>query len=251
MSRTSVTITTRDGRCETSVFRPDGQSGPWPAVLFYMDGLGIRPALFEMGERIAAHGYYVLLPDLFYRIGPYDAPDPKKLFSDPELRNAWFGKLTAAIDHDRARADTRAFLDFLAQEKDVVQPAVGTTGYCMGGGYALAAAGHYPDRIVAAASYHGGRLATDAPESPHRLAPKMKARVYVAGAVEDASFPDEMKARLEAALTEAGVEHTIETYEGARHGWTMSDFPVYDQAAAERHYETLFALLDATLKRRS
>jgi carboxymethylenebutenolidase len=111
----------------------------------------------------------------------------------------------------------------------------------------LTAAGTFPDRIVAAASFHGGRLATDAPDSPHLLAPKMKSRVYVAGAIEDSSFPDEMKARLEDALTQAGVDHKIETYP-ARHGWVFRDTPVYDAAASERHYTSMFAFLDAMLK---
>jgi carboxymethylenebutenolidase len=109
----------------------------------------------------------------------------------------------------------------------------------------LTAAGTFPERVAAAASYHGGRLATDAPESPHRLAPRMQARVYVAGAVEDQTFTDEMKQRLERALSEAGVEHTIETYP-ARHGFVLSDTLAYDPAAAERHWRTLPALLDAT-----
>ena len=110
----------------------------------------------------------------------------------------------------------------------------------------LTAAGTFPDRIVAAASYHGGGLASDAPDSPHLLAPKIKARVYVAGAIEDQSFPDAMKARLDAALTKAGVDHTIETYQ-AKHGWVFRDTPVYDAAAAERHWQTMLALFSAKL----
>ena len=124
--------------------------------------------------------------------------------------------------------------------------AIGTTGYCMGGLMSLTAAGTYPDRIVAAASYHGGRLATDAPDSPHLLAPRIKARVYVAGAIEDQSFPDDMKARLEAALTDAGIDHKIETYQ-AKHGWVFRDTPVYDATAAERHWQTMLALFQAKL----
>jgi carboxymethylenebutenolidase len=143
-------------------------------------------------------------------------------------------------------SDTRAFLDYLAEQSDVKPGGIGSTGYCMGGLMSLTAAGTYPDRIVAAASYHGGRLATDAPDSPHLLAPKMKARVYVGGAMEDQSFPDDMKQRLVHALTEGGVEHTIETYE-AKHGWVFRDTPVYDAVAAERHWHTLLALFDAEL----
>jgi carboxymethylenebutenolidase len=117
----------------------------------------------------------------------------------------------------------------------------------MGGLMSLTAAGTYPERILATASYHGGRLATDAPDSPHLLAPKIRSRVYIAGAIEDQSFPDAMKERLEQALTSAGVNHRIETYQ-ARHGWVFRDTPVYDAAASERHWQSMLALFDATLK---
>jgi carboxymethylenebutenolidase len=247
MSRSTVAIETLDGRCEAHVFRPEDGCAPWPAVLFFMDGIGIRPALFAMGERLAKSGYYVLLPDLFYRAGPYTAPDPAKLFGDPELRQMWLTKFMASAAVPNVRRDTGAFLDFLAKQPEVRPGPIGTTGYCMGGAFSLVAAGAYPDRVAAAASYHGGRLATDAPESPHQLAPQMKARVYVGGAIEDPSFPDDMKKRLDDALTQAGVEHTVETYP-ARHGWVPSDTPVHDPAAAERHWVTLLALLDSTLK---
>lgn len=144
-------------------------------------------------------------------------------------------------------SDTRAFLDCLAARPDVRPGGIGTTGYCMGGLMSLTAAGTYPDRIAATASFHGGRLATDAADSPHLLAHNIKSRVYVAGAIDDASFPDEMKARLEEALTKAGVDHRIETYP-AKHGWVFRDTPTHDPAAAARHWESLVALFDATLK---
>src|SRR4051794_15233169 len=110
MSRTTVTIATAEGRCEASTFRPDSGDGPWPAVLVFMDGIGIRPALFEIGERIAQRGYFVLLPDLYYRSGPYVAPDPKKVFGDPEARSAWFARTMALLSHEKVRSDARAFL---------------------------------------------------------------------------------------------------------------------------------------------
>ena len=243
----TIEITTKDGVCPSYVHRPDG-AGPWPAVLVYMDGVGIRPAMLEVGERLAESGYFALTPDLFYRSGPYAPMDPKTIFSDPEQRKVLLEKYFAFATPGNLMSDTRAFLDYLASQPDVRAGAIGTTGYCMGGSMALRAAGTYPDRVAAAASYHGSRLATDAPDSPHLLAPKMRARVYVGGAIEDASFPDDMKARLEDALTKAGVEHTIETYP-AKHGWVLTDTPSYDIAAAERHWETLLALLEATLKK--
>jgi carboxymethylenebutenolidase len=240
-----IEIATRDGSCPAYVFRPGTSTGPWPAVLVFMDGVGIRPAMLELGERLSTHGYYVLLPDLFYRSGPYEPMDPRTLFTDPEQRaklREKFGSATSA----NIMSDTRAFLDTLAAQPDVRGGGIGTTGYCMGGLMSLSAAGTYPDRIVAAASYHGARLATDAPDSPHLLAPRIKARVYVAGAIEDASFPDDMKATLEDALTKAGVDHKIETYP-AKHGWVFRDMPVYDPACAERHWQTLLELLRGAL----
>lgn len=238
-----IEIVTRDGRCPSYVFRPEGPGkGPWPAVLVFMDGIGIRPAMLEVGERLATYGYLVLLPDLFYRSGPYAPMNAKTVFTDPEQRKVLMERFMSKATLPALMSDTQAFLEFLASERAVRPGGVATTGYCMGGAASLSAAGTYPDRIVAAASYHGGRLASDAPESPHRLAPRIKARVYVAGAMDDASFPDDMKARLEEALTAAGVDHVIETYP-ARHGFVLRDTPAFDPAAEERHWRTLTELL--------
>ncbi|HEY8079323.1 MAG TPA: dienelactone hydrolase family protein [Labilithrix sp.] len=241
-----ITIATSDGSCPSYVFRPSGV-GPWPAVLVFMDGLGIRPTMLEFGDRLAAHGYLVLLPDLFYRSGAYEPMDAKKIFSgDPEARKPLMAMFALATQENVMR-DTTAFLAWLDDQKDVKKGGIGTTGYCMGGKMSVCAAGTHPDRIVATAAYHAGGLATDAPDSPHLLAPKITARVYVAGATDDQHFPDEMKARFDEALTKAGVDHVVETYP-AKHGWTMRDTPVFDAAQAERHWKTLFALLDAKLK---
>jgi carboxymethylenebutenolidase len=235
-------ITTRDGRCPSYVWRPPGR-GAWPAVLVYMDGIGIRPAMLEVGERLATHGYFVLLPDLFYRSGRYAPMNARTVFTDPSERKILMEKYLSLVTPANVMADSGAFLAWLASQSDVRRGPIGTTGYCRGGLMSLTAAGTYPDRVAVAASYHGGNLATDAPDSPHRLAPRIRARVYVAGAIEDASFTDEMKARLEQALTDAGVDHLIESYP-AKHGFVLRDTPSYDPAAAERHWETLLALLD-------
>ena len=243
---TTLDITTRDGVCPSHVFRPSG-AGPWPAVLVFMDGVGIRPAMLAVGEQLAKEGYFVLLPDLFYRSGPYAPMNPATVFADPEQKKVLFEKYFALATQANVMRDVETFFEFLAAQKDVRPGPIGTTGYCLGGLMSLTAAGTYPERIAAAASYHGGRLATDAPDSPHLLAPNMKAKVYVAGAIEDASFPDEMKARLERALADAKVEHTVETYQ-AKHGWVLADTPAYDESAAARHWATLLALFDSTLK---
>ena len=143
--------------------------------------------------------------------------------------------------------DAAAFIEFLSGRPDVAGDRFGVTGYCMGGNIALTVAGAFPGRFAAVASFHGGNLATESELSPHRLAPRIKGRVYVAGADQDKSYPPEMADRLEKALSDAGTDHRCEIYPGALHGWTMADFPVYDEAAAERHYTELFALLDRTV----
>ncbi len=241
-----IDIPTRDGICPGHLFRPEGR-GPWPAVLVYMDGIGIRPAMLAVGERLAANGYLALLPDLFYRSGPYAPKNARTVFVDPEQRKEHTEKFMSLMTPANVMSDTRYVLDYLAARPDVQPGGVATTGYCRGGMMSLTAAGPYPDRIVACASYHGSRLASDEPDSPHRLAPRIKARVYIGGASEDPTFPDDMKQRLEAALTEAGVDHQIETYP-AKHGWVLGDTLAYNPEAAERHWQTLLALLGRTFK---
>jgi len=245
MSPSSVTIETDDGVCPASLFTP--KEGARPAVIVFMDAPGIRPTLLEMAERLASHGYSVLLPDLFYRAGPYQPVHPATLLSDPEQR-AQFAKFYSSTSLAKARADTAAFLAFLDAQPAVKGAKVGCVGYCMGGGMALTAAGAYPDRVAAAASFHGGRLATDHAESPHLLAPKMRGHIYVACAENDASFPDDQRILLEKSLVDAGVRHVIETYAGARHGFAVPDNPSYDQPAAERHWTSLLQLFRETLE---
>lgn len=247
MSRTEVSIPTPDGNARAFVFTPEGR-GPWPAVIFFMDAPAIRPALFGMSQRLADHGYYVLLPDMFWRAGPYEPIDIAKAFKDEAARREVFGRLMGSTNPEKQMSDTGAFLDFLAKQPEVAGDKVGMTGYCMGGGIALRAAGTFPDRIAAAACFHGGRLATDAPDSPHLLAPKIRARILVAGADEDAGFPPEQAETLKAALDAAGVDNAVTIYAGARHGYAPPDMPVYNEAASERHWRELLALLDGTLK---
>ncbi len=241
-----IEIETRDGLCPAYVYRPEG-TGPWPAVLMLMDGPGMRPAMLELGERLSGHGYVVLIPDYFYRSGAYAPIDAKVVWTNTDLRNAHREKFMEPATPELILSDTAAFLDYFARRDDVRPGPVGVVGYCMGGRLALIAAGTYPERISVVASYHGGGLANDASSSPHLLAPRMKAKTYVGGATDDASFPDDMKARLDAALTEAGVAHVIETYP-AKHGWVLRDMPVYDAAEAEHHWRTLVPHLDSVLK---
>jgi carboxymethylenebutenolidase len=243
----TVSIRTGDGDCPAYVFTPASGTGPWPAVIFFMDGLGIRPILFEMSQRIADDGYVVLMPDTYYRGGPYEPFNPKAIFAEGNLFDH-IGKWFMSTNPLKAAADTKDYIAYLDSRSDVAGEKIGTTGYCMGGAMALAAAGTYPDRIAAAASFHGGNLASDEPTSPHLLAGTMKGRIYVAGADEDPYYPLEMHERLKAAFDAAGTDYEAEIYPGALHGWTMADFPIYNEPAAERHFDELHKLYAATLK---
>jgi carboxymethylenebutenolidase len=245
MSQQQVVIAAQDGNCTSWVVAPDGK-GPWPGVIFYMDGFGIRPAMLQMATHIASQGYVVLLPDLYYRFGSYGPYDPKEVLKG-DFR-ATMGPLMASTNNINAAEDSAAFLSYLENRDDVAGKKVGTVGFCMGGGMALTAAGYYPDRIAAAASFHGGRLVTDDPTSPHLVIPKIKAEVYVAGADNDHGYPPEMAVRLEAELKKAGVRHKCEIYSGKAHGWMKPDMPVFDATAAERGWKELFALYGRTLK---
>src|SRR5579859_4220516 len=246
MSREQVSVRTRDGECPVHIFTPAG-SGPWPAAIFFMDGLGIRPTLLDMGQRLADAGYVVLLPDLYYRAGPYEPLDPKVVFGSGDVRGA-IGHLYPTTGNRPAAADTEAFLALIDSRKDVSGKKIGTTGYCMGGGISLTVAGTYPDRVAAAASFHGGSLATDSELSPHLLVDGIQGRVYVGAADNDGSYPPQMAARLVEALMKSSVDHRHDLYVGAAHGWTMSDFPVYDADAAERHWTELIGLFADTLR---
>ncbi len=247
MARDDLTIDTADGSCPTSVFTPSTGEGPWPGVIFCMDGLGIRPALHAMAQRLADAGYVVLLPDLYYRVGPHEPLDVAEVFASGNLREA-LAPMFASTDNHRAAQDAEAFLGYLAERPDVAGTKVGTTGYCMGGGIALTIAGTYPDRVGAAASFHGGRLANDTELSPHLLVGNITGRVYIGAADQDGSYPPEMAAQLVEALMAGQVDHRHELYVGAAHGWTMEDFPIYDQPAAERHWTQLLELFDGTLR---
>lgn len=244
MRHTEIAIETMDGRMSTHVYHPDGERR-WPVVIVYMDAVGIRPAMLEIAERIAAAGYYVLLPDLFYRV-EWDAKNGLKLFSDPEFRKDLFTRVMPTASPANVMRDTEALLAWASGQPEAEADRIGLTGYCMGGRLALYAAGHFGERVAAVASYHASGVATDAPDSPHRLAPRIRARVYVAGAIQDAGFDEAQKARLDQALTDAGVDHVIETYD-ARHGFVPRDTPVHDDAAEAKHWQTLLALFADTL----
>lgn len=246
MATEEITIRTDDGDCPAVVFTPEQGSGPWPGAITYMDALGMRPVLWTMSERLAAAGYVVLLPDLFYRLGDYDKLDPTAVFSSDNPREL-FGPMLESTDGKRAVADTAHFLAYLDGRDDTDASRVGTTGYCMGGGLSLHVAAAFPDRVKAAASFHGGNLVTDAELSVHRVVDKIEGRVYIGAADNDGSYPPDMAAKFVETLMEHHVDFRHDLYVGAAHGWCMADFPVYDEAAAERHWTELTRLFDEAL----
>ncbi len=258
MSGSTIDVPTPAGVADCYLTKPAGD-GSHRGVLFMIDAIGLRPRIAEMADRIAAHGYVVLTPNVFYRAGRaplWETPD----LDDPESRRQFFqslGPLMGALTPAAIAADGGAYLDKLGELTD--GPA-GITGYCLGGrlGWMIAAA--HPDRVAALGGFHTGRmvtdkqesprlLVTDQQESPHLLAPHIRAEVYWGHADRDLSMTAENIARLDQAMDDAGVRHTTELYEGAQHGYTMSDMGAYNEAAAERHFTALFALLQRALSR--
>jgi carboxymethylenebutenolidase len=248
MQTSMVDVPTVDGVADAYLVRP-GDGSSHPAVLFFMDAIGLRPRLYEMAERIATHGYVVLVPNLFYREGRAplvaDLSDLLKPENRPRMMEVLMPFATSFTPAAAIR-DTGAYLDFLAGLDDVAPGPVALTGYCMGGTSAVRAAEAFGDRIAATASFHGGRLVTDAPDSPHRFVEGITGELYLAHATNDHSMSQAQIESLEAALDAAGVTYRSEVYPAA-HGFTMSDTAAYDRAAEDRHWTSLIDLLERAL----
>ncbi|MEV8061179.1 dienelactone hydrolase family protein [Streptomyces antimycoticus] len=245
---TAVDIPTRDGIADAYLVHPD-DADRHPAVLLYMDAFGLRPHLRGMADRLAAAGYTVLVPNVFYRHGRapvVELPD----FLDSAARPAIFehiGPIAQELTPERAMSDAGVYLDWLASCPQATDGPVGLTGYCLGAGLALRTAGTHPDRVAAAAGFHGAYLATEAPDSPHTVAGQVIAELYFGHADQDHALPPEQIERLDKALNEAGVRHRTEVYPGAQHGYTQADTSAYNAEAAERHWEALLDLFGRTL----
>jgi carboxymethylenebutenolidase len=211
----------------------------------YPDAGGVRDTFEGMAAKLAGFGYAVLLPDVYYRHGDWAPFSMETVFTDPAERTRLMG-IVGTITQDMMASDAGAYLDFLAGRPEVRGGGVGVCGYCMGGRTSLIVSGRLGDRIAAVGSFHGGGLVTDDSTSPHLLADRIKATVYIAGAENDASFTAEHAETLDKALTAAGVEHKIETYPAA-HGFAVPDNPPYDAGAAERHWAALRDLFGTAL----
>jgi carboxymethylenebutenolidase len=244
MPSISATVTTPDGTCPVTLHTPNGP-GPWSAVVMYVDAGGVRDTFQEMAARLAGFGHAVLLPDVYYRHGDWQPFDMQTAFSDPDERKRLMG-MVGSITPDMMAADAGAFFDFLSARPEVKGDAFGVCGYCMGGRTSVTVAGRVPHRVAAAGSFHGGGLVTEDPSSPHLLADRIKATVYVAGAENDGGFTAEHAETLDKALTAADVTHTVEFYPAA-HGFAVPDNPPYDEEAAERHWIALQDLFETNL----
>jgi carboxymethylenebutenolidase len=245
MTRRGVEIETGDGRCPAALSIPEGQ-GPWPAVIMFADAGGMRDTMREMGDRLSALGYVVLVPDFYYRNGPYAPVDMRTAFQNEETASRIVGMMQGYTP-DMVARDAASWVDYLETLPEKKPGGVGVTGYCLGGRLSLMTAGNLGSRVAAAASFHGGNIAQgDDPDSPHQNAAAMKATVYVAGATEDQFFPEEQKQLLDKCLTDAGVSHTIETY-AAHHGFAVPDNLTFNEAAAERHWKAMESLFGSSL----
>ena len=235
-------IASADGAMNSFVVHPE-EGGPFPVVFFYMDAPGKREELHDMARRLGSVGYCVVLPNLYYR----RVRDFKMVTGDDDARRIMFEHMNS-LDRAKILTDTAAMLKFAAGEKAARTDKVGVVGYCMSGPFIFWAAAEHPNRVAAAASFHGVRLCTDSPESPHRFADKIKGELYVGCAQTDSYAPPEMIAALDAHLRTTPLRYRIETYPETQHGFV---FPkregMYQKAGAERHWERLLALFRRNL----
>jgi carboxymethylenebutenolidase len=233
-------IATRAGTMETFIVHPE-RHGPHPAVFLLMDAPGIREELYDMARRLGTVGYYVMLPNLYYRAGKDTKYGPDVL-TKGSAEQARMRAVRTRMTIPPVMEDIADMLSFLQVQPAVKPGPVGAHGYCMSGPYALAAAARYPDRIAAAASFYGTWLVSDAEESPHLTLGKAKGELYIACAEHDELAPLQMVAELRALFDESGNSGELEMYPGVHHGFAFPQRWCYDKPAAERHWERLIAL---------
>jgi carboxymethylenebutenolidase len=241
-----VNVPMASGVADSALFYPEGK-GPWPGVLVWTDILGLRPVFRELGQRLAAEGYVVLVPNPFYRNAKAPVVGGSFDFSNPEDR-AKVMPMAAALTADANISDAKSYIAFLdAQPQTNKKKKMGVQGYCMGGPLTFRTAGTIPERIGAAATFHGGGLVTDKPDSPHLMIPNMKAEVLCAVADNDDKREPTVKDKLKEAFAAAHLTATVEVYEGCNHGWTVRGSQVYNEQGAEKAWAALTALYKRNL----
>ena len=247
----SVDVRTPSGTCDAVLVRPSGQ-GSWPAVIQFPDAFGVRPAMRDIAKRLAAKGYVVLLPNTYYRAFKVPAEGYRFDFDDPAAREK-FMKLRAALTNEAVAQDAAAFLAYLDGQPFVKNAKVGLFGYCMGGLMTMQAAAGLGERVGAGASFHGGGLVTDKPDSPHLFVSKLHGEYLIAIAQNDHDAQPDAEPKLVEAFKSAKVPAKIEVYAGTLHGWCVKDMPprdgkaVYNEAQAEKAWSELIALFERRL----
>jgi len=247
IAETNVEVKTADGICDADFFYP--AKGSHPGVLIWHDSLGSRPAIRELGRRMAREGYAVLAPNLFYRTARVPVFDDSFDYAKNPADREKYGRIVKPfLEPGAAERDAVAYVSFLDAQRQVNRKRkIGTHGYCLGGPYVLKAAAALPDRVGAGASFHGGFLVTGKRDSPHLLAPKIKARLYFAIASDDDRREPDVKDQLEAAFRTARVRSEIEVYPNALHGWCVPDSKAVNQADADRAWGKLVKLYKTAL----
>ena len=242
----AVDVRTPDGVCDAVLVHPQAK-GRAPAVILFPDAFGLRPVKVDMARRLAASGYAVLVVNQFYRVGRSPVFPPGFSFADADDR-ARLMKMIADLDHGLVMRDAEAFVAFLDARPEIDSKArIGAVGFCMGGSMAIRAAAAAPERVGAAVSFHGGRLVTDEPTSPHRLVAGTNAAYHIGIATDDDEKEPEARMVLKQALEAAGRPHTVEVYPDTRHGWTVPDSAAYNPAQAERAWIAMTALYERAL----
>ena len=243
MAVSEIEIETDEGTMGTYVVRPD-DDGPHPVVVFLMDAPGKRPLLHRMADRIASNGYFVMLPNLYYRTTPAFELD----FASKESFRQMV-ELTGAVGNRMIGRDVGTLLDRAAGDPAADVTRVGCVGYCMSGPFSVWAAAEYPQQVKAAASFYGVRLHVDADDSPHTRLGEIVAELYIGAAEHDDYVPLDMIDLFEAAMQAAGTRGRVERYWGTHHGFAFDDRPAYDRAADDRHWAALLDLFDRNLRR--
>ena len=246
MRTKTLRIPTTDGQADAFAAFPD-RGERRPGVLLYPDAFGVRPVLKEMAREVAEHGYFVLVPNLYYRHGPAPVIELPEHIGE-EIRPAVIARLMPLIEAhttERMLRDADAYLRFLTTQPQVSAGPVAVIGYCMGAALAMRTAAAHPGQVAAVAGFHPGFLVTDAPDSPHRLVPKLTAQVHLGLAEGD--MPSEAISELNQAFDAAGVGYTTEIYPGTIHGFTMSDTDAFNPSALRHHWDRLLPLLGRAL----
>jgi len=240
-----VETRTPAGTADGLFYQPE-TCGSWPGIFFLSDIGGIRPSQRAIAARICAEGYAVFMPNMFYRTGRPPLFEPGLKFGDEKFMKR-MGELSSPLTPEAVERDTGSYVDFLARHQAVKKGPFGALGLCFAGAVVVRMAAACPHQIAAGASLHGGRLYTDALTSPHLLLPKIKARLYFGHATKDNSMPQDSITKFNNALQAWGGRYESEVYDGARHGWTVTDSPAYNPAQAERAFKTLKRLFAESL----